>query len=100
MGPGRSGTVPRYAARRRVMADTQIPDPERHWFYLRCPVCRARIWNQLFTTMLAYRVHYLEHVAESLEDHVEVLAKGGDPRPWDGYMHGVILNLLKREEGS
>jgi low affinity Fe/Cu permease len=41
-----------------------VPDPERHVLFLRCPLCRQRIWNQTFTTGMAYYIHYQEHLLE------------------------------------
>jgi hypothetical protein len=70
------------------MGDTSIPEPERHWFYLRCPACHTRIWNQMFTTDLTYKIHYRGHIIEDLITAVDTLAKGGDPRclPQDRYL--------------
>lgn len=41
--------------------DSRIPEPERHWLYIRCPRCRRRIWNQMFSQAIAYQAHYLGH---------------------------------------
>lgn len=75
-----------------------LPLPKRHWFHLHCPLCRGRIHDPWFITMTAYKVHYLQHVGENLERHVEVLAKGGNPRPWDGSMSGPLRTLLRRPD--
>ena len=32
-----------------LLPEHKIPPPERHVLFVRCPRCRARIWNQLFT---------------------------------------------------
>jgi C4-type Zn-finger protein len=50
-----------------------IPPPEKHGFYWQCPSCQGRIWYQLFTTMLAYKIHYMNHVLETLEHDVDMI---------------------------
>lgn len=75
-----------------------IPPPVQLWFGVRCPLCQRRVCPGLFTTMLAYKVHYLAHAIENLERHVDVLAKGGNPRPWDGYQSGPLRTLIRRPD--
>jgi hypothetical protein len=51
--------------------DPRIPIPERHTLFVRCPRCRRRIWNQLFSQAIVYQAHYLDHILADLKKDVE-----------------------------
>ena len=49
----------------------RIPGPVLHWFWVSCPRCGHRVWNQMCTQWI-YESHFMGHLIDDMRAEREV----------------------------